>query len=161
MKEGETTGSRVEKRLAELRLELPQVPRPIANFDPFVLRDSVVYLSGQTCELGGKVLYSGRIGEPSSIDEGKRAAELCALNLLAALKLACGGNLDRVKRCIRVGGFVQAAPGYPLVPQVVDGASDLFVGLWGQQGRHARTAVGVSTLPQNALVEVDAIFEID
>jgi enamine deaminase RidA (YjgF/YER057c/UK114 family) len=85
---------------------------------------------------------------------------VCALNLLAALREACGGDLDRVARCVRVGGFVQAASGFPGVPQVIDGASEVFIALWGEDGRHARTSVGVATLPLNAAVEVDAVFEL-
>lgn len=150
----------VEAKLAELGLELADPPRPVANFLPFRVAGGLAYLAGQTCEQGGRMLYTGRVGVEVDLDLGRRAARVCALNLLAALRLACGGDLDRVERCIRVGGFVQAAPGFAFVPQVIDGASDLFVALWGAEGRHARTAVGVATLPQNAAVEVDAVFAL-
>jgi len=153
-------GADVERRLAELGLELPSRPRPIANFLPFRVANGIAYLAGQTCEREGAVVYAGRVGEDIDFETAREAARLCALNLVAALREACKGELDRVARCVRVGGFVQASHGYPRVPHVIDGASDLFVALWGDDGRHARTAVGVATLPQNASVEVDAIFEL-
>jgi len=151
---------RVEQALSALQLELPERPMPIANFVPFVRSKSLVYLAGQTCEVNGKPLYTGQVGLDLDLPQAQAAARLCALNLLAALREACAGDLERVAGCVRVGGFVQAPSGYPSVPAVVDGASDLFVQLWGDAGRHARTAVGVATLPQNAAVEVDAIFEV-
>jgi enamine deaminase RidA (YjgF/YER057c/UK114 family) len=150
----------LDRRLAALGLELPRRPVPIASFLPFRLSGGLVFLAGQTCELDGRVMWSGRVGEALDVEQGKQAARLCALNLLAALREACDGDLDSVARCVRVGGFVQSAPGFPRVPQVIDGASELFIQLWGDDGRHARTAVGVATLPQNAAVEVDAIFEL-
>ena len=150
----------IEKRLAALGLTLPAPPVPIASFLPFRVSGSLVFLAGQTCEHQGRMVYTGQVGGELDEDAGRRAAELCALNLLAALKAACGGDLDAVARCVGVRGFVQAAAGYPRVPQIIDGASNLFVALWGEEGRHARTSVGVSTLPQNAAVEVDAIFEV-
>jgi enamine deaminase RidA (YjgF/YER057c/UK114 family) len=150
----------VEQRLTALGLVLPEVPRPIASFVPFQVTGNLVYLAGQTCEQHGRIAYTGRVGEAIDLEAGRAAARLCALNLLAALREACGGSFAPVARCIRVGGFVQSASGFTRVPHVIDGASDLFVELWGAAGRHARTAVGVATLPQNAAVEVDAIFEL-
>ena len=150
----------VELRLSALGLSLPECPTPVANFLPFRVSGDVVYLAGQTCEADGKIVYAGRVGEQLDLETGRAAARLCALNLLAALKRACQGRLDRVARCVRVGGFVQARSGFPRVPHVIDGASELFIALWGESGRHARTAVGVATLPGNAAVEVDAIFEL-
>jgi enamine deaminase RidA (YjgF/YER057c/UK114 family) len=150
----------IELKLARLGLTLPAAPVPIANFVPFRVTGRTAYLAGQTCERDGKIVHAGRVGEEIDLATGREAAQICALNLLAALREASGGRLDRVARCLRVGGFVQASPGYPRVPQVIDGASELFIALWGEQGRHARTAVGVATLPQNAAVEVDAIFEL-
>lgn len=150
----------IEAKLRALDLELPRVPTPVASFVPFRIAGSLVYLAGQTCEWEGTMPYRGQVGVDVEFEEARRGAELCALNLLAALREACGGRLDRVARCIRVGGFVQAAAGYPSVPAVIDGASRLFIALWGEAGAHARTAVGVATLPLNATVEVDAIFEL-
>ncbi|TAK88617.1 MAG: RidA family protein [Aquabacterium sp.] len=151
--------SRIEARLAELGLALPVPPVPIANFLPWRRHGDTVWLAGQVNEWNGSVPYVGRLGSDFGVDEGRQAARLCALNLLACLKLACDGDLDRVKRCLRVGGFVHCEPGFDSVPMVVNGASDLFVALLGDEGRHARTAVGVASLPRRAAVEVDAVFE--
>ena len=150
----------IESKLGALGLSLPAPPSPIASFLPFRVASGVVYLAGQTCERGGRVVYAGAVGEDLSLESAREAAQLCALNLLACLREACEGRLDRVARCLRVGGFVQAKSGFARVPAVIDGASELFIALWGERGRHARTAVGVATLPQNAAVEVDAIFEL-
>jgi enamine deaminase RidA (YjgF/YER057c/UK114 family) len=154
------TSNEIELKLAALGLTLPVRPTPIAHFLPFRVSGNTVYLAGQTCELDGRMLYTGSVGEDVTLEVAKKAAELCALNLLSSLREACEGRLDRVSRCLRVGGFVQAKAGFPRVPAVIDGASELFIALWGERGRHARTAVGVATLPQNAAVEVDAIFEL-
>jgi enamine deaminase RidA (YjgF/YER057c/UK114 family) len=150
----------IEARLLALGLELPARPIPIASFLPFRVCQGLVFLAGQTCERDGRVLYTGRVGSELALEAGKLAARACALNLLAALREACAGELDRVARCIRVGGFVQAAAGFARVPQVIDGASELFIALWGEDGRHARTSVGVAALPQDAAVEVDAVFQL-
>jgi enamine deaminase RidA (YjgF/YER057c/UK114 family) len=154
------TQDEIELKLTALGLTLPERPTPIANFLPFRVSGTTVYLAGQTCELDGRMIYTGCVGEDVTLEVAKKAAELCALNLLSCLREACEGRLDRVSRCLRVGGFVQAKSGFPRVPAVIDGASELFVAIWGERGRHARTAVGVATLPQNAAVEVDAIFEL-
>lgn len=150
----------VELKLSGLGLSLPTRPTPIASFLPFRVAGNVVYLAGQTCELDGRVVHKGRVGEELTLETGRQAAQICALNLLSCLREACQGRLDRVARCLRVGGFVQAKRDYERVPAVIDGASELFIALWGENGRHARTAVGVAALPQNAAVEVDAIFEL-
>ncbi len=152
--------SLVEQRLAALGFELPTPPTPIANFVPYKLHGSTVYLAGQVCEWNGAVPFAGRLGREFDVEAGQRAARLCALNLLACLKLACAGDLDRVRGCLRLGGLVHCEPGFGFVPQVVNGASDLVVALFGDAGRHARTAVGVASLPRGAAVEVDGIFEI-
>jgi enamine deaminase RidA (YjgF/YER057c/UK114 family) len=150
----------VDARLAALGLVLPPAPVPIASFLPFRIAQGLVFLAGQTCERDGRMLYTGRVGVDVEPAQGRQAARVCALNLLAALRLACDGDLDRVARCLRVGGFVQAASGFTGVPAVIDGASEIFIALWGEEGRHARTSIGVATLPQNASVEVDAVFEL-
>jgi enamine deaminase RidA (YjgF/YER057c/UK114 family) len=154
--------SEVETRLAALGLELPAPPVPIANFVPWRRSGSTVYLAGQVCEWNGSVPHVGKLGREFGVEQGQQAARLCALNLLACLKLACEGDLGRVRRCLRVGGFVNCEPEFESVPMVVNGASDLFAALWGEEaGRHARTAIGVASLPRRAAVEVDAIFETD
>ena len=154
--------SDVENRLAALGLALPRPPVPIANFLPWRRSGSTVWLAGQVCESNGSVPYVGKLGRDFDLAQGQHAAQLCALNLLACLKLACEGDLGRVRRCLRVGGFVNCEPEFEFVPMVVNGASDLFVRLWGDEaGRHARTAIGVASLPRRAAVEVDAFFETD
>jgi enamine deaminase RidA (YjgF/YER057c/UK114 family) len=150
----------IAQRLAALGLELPPVPQPRGAFKPFSRAGSLVFLAGQICEWDGAVRYVGRIGEAHDLASGQKAAELCALNLLASLSLALDGNLDRVVCCHRLGGFVLAKPDYPDVPKVINGASDLMFALFGESGRHARTSVGVANLPANASVEVDGIFEV-
>jgi enamine deaminase RidA (YjgF/YER057c/UK114 family) len=150
----------VAQRLAALGLELPPVPQPRGAFKPYSRAGSLVFLAGQICEWDGTVRYAGRIGEAHDLQTGQKAAELCALNLLASLSLALDGNLDRVVCCHRIGGFVLAKPEYPDVPKVINGASDLLFALFGDNGRHARTSVGVANLPANASVEVDGIFEV-
>lgn len=153
--------SRIEAGLAALGLELPTPPRPIANFVPWQRAGRTVYLAGQVNEWNGTVPYVGKLGREFDVAAGQHAARLCALNLLACLKLACAGDLDRVRQCLRVGGFVNCEPDFEFVPAVVDGASGLIVALLGDAGRHARTAVGVASLPRRAAVEVDAIFLVD
>lgn len=152
--------SRIEKRLHELGLELPETPAPIANFLPFRVSGGLVFLAGQVNQWNGAVPYVGKVGETFDVETGKKAAQLCALNLLACLKLACKGDLDRVERCVQVRGFVNCTPDFEFVPMVINGASDLFVAVLGEAGKHARTAVGVASLPRRAAVEVDAVFEI-
>jgi len=150
-----------EARMRELGISLPNVPTPIANFVPFRRDKDRIYLAGQICEWNGVVKYRGKLGVDHVLEDGQDAARICALNLLAALREACDGSLDRVTACLRVGGFVNCAPDYQQVPQVINGASNVIHALFGEQGLHARTAIGVASLPQGAAVEVDAIFAID
>ena len=152
--------SRIRERLEALGLTLPDPPMPIANFVPFAVTGSLVFLAGQVNEWNGTVPYLGKLGREFDVERGQAAARLCALNLLACLERACDGDLDRVRRCVRVGGFVNCMPDFTQAPAVVNGASDLFVAVLGDAGRHARTAVGVASLPRGAAVEVDAVFEI-
>lgn len=147
--------------LAELGLELPEIPAPVANFVPHAVTGNLVYVSGQVPLRDGAVCFVGKLGAEISVEEGKEAARLCALYVLAALHDACGGALDRVVRCVRLGGFVNATPEFTDHPAVMNGASDLMVAVLGERGRHARAAVGVGSLPLGVAVEVDAIFEID
>jgi enamine deaminase RidA (YjgF/YER057c/UK114 family) len=152
--------TKIEASLAALGLTLPPPPRPIAAFVPFTRDGTTVYLAGQVNELGGVPTLRGKVSRDHSIEAATEAAQVCALNLLACLKLACDGDLDRVERCLSVRGFVNASEGFDKVPMVINGASNLFLALWGESGRHARTAVGVAALPQDAVVEVDAIFRL-
>jgi enamine deaminase RidA (YjgF/YER057c/UK114 family) len=150
--------SAIEDRLAALGLVLPQPPTPIANFLPFRWHGELVFLAGQVNEWNGEVPYVGKLGREFNLEHGQKAAQLCALNLLACLKLACDGDLDRVQSCLRVGGFVNCLPDYELVPLVINGASDLIAAVLGEAGQHARTSIGVASLPRRAAVEVDAVF---
>lgn len=157
------TASAVEsadQRLAALGIELPQVPKPVANFVPFRRHGDLIYLAGQVCEWNGDVRFVGKVGDAFDLAQAQAAARVCGLNLIAALKLACGGSLDRVSYCLRLGGFVNCTPNFPSIPQVINGASDLMHELFGAHGDHARTAVGVANLPRGAAVEVDAIFAV-
>ena len=150
----------IEARLKELGIELPAASAPVANYVPFTRCGNLVIVSGQVSVRGGKAEFVGKLGREISVAEGLQAARLCALNILAHLRAACGGDLDRVRRCLRLGGFVNCTPEFIEMPQVVNGASDLMVELFGDAGKHARAAVGVSSLPLGVAVEVEAMFEI-
>jgi enamine deaminase RidA (YjgF/YER057c/UK114 family) len=151
---------KIDQRLAELKLELPNPASPMANYVPAVRSGNLLFLSGQICQWNGERRFVGKLGGEVSIEQGKEAAKLCGLNLLAQAKRALDGDLDRVVRVVRVGGFVNAVPEFVDQPQVVNGASDLMVAVFGDAGRHARTAVGVDSLPGGAAVEVDVVFEV-
>src|SRR5882724_2801319 len=150
----------IDARLASLGIELPLVPTPIANFRPYKREGDLVFLAGQICEWNGTVPFRGKLGRDHDLAAGPQAARLCGLNLLAVLRVACGGSFDRVRQCVRVGGFVNCTPDFPEVPFVINGASDLFGEIFGERGAHARTAIGVNMLPQSAAVEVDAVFAV-
>jgi enamine deaminase RidA (YjgF/YER057c/UK114 family) len=150
----------IDARLREMALELPEPSRPGANYVPFVRTGALVYLTGQLSQWNGERRFLGKLGRELGVVEGKQAARLCALNLIAQLRVALEGNLDRVVRCVRVAGFVNATPEFLEHSQVVNGASDVFVELFGEAGRHTRMAVGVSGLPYGVAVEVEAVFEV-
>lgn len=148
-----------DARLRELKIELPNVPVPIANFVPYRVEKDLVFLAGQVCEWNGEVRYVGKVGVEYDLAAGQAAARICGLNLIAALRAAIG-SLNRVRNCVRLGGFVNCDPRFPDVPRVINGASDLMHELFGADGAHARTAVGVASLPRGAAVEVEAIFAL-
>lgn len=150
----------IEARLKSLGVALPDAAAPVANYVPFQFVGSQVHVSGQI-SLGPDGLVTGKVGADLDLEAGQAAARLCAINLIAQLKKACGGDLSRVKQVVKLGGFVNADPGFFDVPKVINGASDLMVEVFGEAGRHARSAVGVSVLPLNAAVEVDAVVELD
>ena len=152
---------RIEARLKELGIALPPAPTPAANYVPFVRTGSLVFISGQIPLRDGKPPPLGRVGDGLSVEDGASAARLCGLALLAQLKASCGGDLDRVRRCVKLGGFVASAPDFTAQPKVVNGASDLMVEVFGDAGRHARFAVGVNVLPLGVAVEVEGVFEVD
>jgi enamine deaminase RidA (YjgF/YER057c/UK114 family) len=151
---------RIAARLKELDLTLPPLATPMANYVAFQRHGDLVFLSGQTSSRDGVPICAGAVPTARTVAEGYEGARQCGLNLLAALSLACEGDLDRVAACLKVNGYVQAAPGFDSMPAVVDGASDLIVAVFGDAGRHARTAVGVAALPRNASVEVEAVFTL-
>lgn len=151
---------RIEARLKELGIELPAPATPVANYVPYTTSGKLVFVSGQISAWNGELRHVGKLGAGISLEEGSAAARLCALNILAHVRSACAGDLDRVRRCLRLGGFVNCTPDFTEMPRVVNGASDLMVELFGDNGRHARAAVGVSSLPGGVAVEVEAMFEI-
>lgn len=149
-----------ESRLAEHGITLPEAAKPAGNYVPFVLTGNLLFVSGQL-PFGpdGKIAHTGKLGDEVSLEDGQQAARLCALNILAQAKAALGG-LERIARCVKVGGFVNCTPDFVQQPQVINGASDLLALALGDRGAHARFAVGAANLPAGAAVEVDAIFEI-
>lgn len=151
--------SKVEERLAGLGIVLPQPVAPVANYVPFVQAGNLVHISGQisTDAAGG---VKGIVGAEVDIDTAIAAARICGVNLIAQIKAAAGGDLDRVVRIVKLGGFVQVAPDFFDIPKVINGCSDLMVEVFGEAGRHARSAVGVYRLPLNFAVEVDAVVEL-
>ncbi len=151
---------RIDARLKELDITLPKAASPVANYVPFVVTGNLVFVSGQVTLGPNGLEYVGQVGKEFTVEQGQAAARLCALNVVAQLREACGGNLDRVTRCVKVTGFVNAVPGFAQHPEVVNGASDTFVQIFGDIGKHARAAVGAGSLPRNVAVEVEAIFEI-
>lgn len=149
----------VEDRLAALGITLPQPVAPVANYAPFVRSGSLVHISGQI-SIDAEGGIKGVVGQDVDLDRAVAAARLCGVNLIAQMKAACEGELSRVKRVVKLAGFVQAGPDFFDIPKVVNGCSDLMVEAFGEAGRHARSAVGVYRLPLNFAVEVDAVVEI-
>jgi enamine deaminase RidA (YjgF/YER057c/UK114 family) len=150
----------IDARLKTLGISLSTPPAPVAAYVPFTRSGNLVYISGQVPLSDGALKYVGKIGVDFSIEMGQAAAQLCALNVLSVLKVACDGDLDRVVQCLKVTVFVNATPDYDKQPEIANGASDLFAAVFGDAGKHARAAVGVGSLPRGVAVEVDAIFEI-
>ena len=152
---------RIDAKLKDLGITLPKAAAPVANYVPYVISGHMVFISGQVTVGPNGLEYVGIVGKEISVEQGQAAARLCALNLVAQLREACGGNLDRVKRCVKLTAFVNAVPGFDKHPEVANGASNLMVEVFGDAGKHARAAVGAGSLPRNVAVEVDAVFEID
>src|SRR5262245_37330539 len=152
--------AQIEKKLADLGIVLPTPAAPVANYVGFVRAGSLLVVSGQLC-LGpdGKLVAKGKLGETVSVEEGQAAARACAVNLLAQLEAALG-DLDKVVRVVRLGGFINAEPTFLDAPKVMNGDSDLMVEVFGDKGRHARTTVGVAVLPLDAAIEVEGMFEV-
>jgi enamine deaminase RidA (YjgF/YER057c/UK114 family) len=150
----------VEARLHELELELPQPSKPGANYVPYVRSGDLVFLTGQLSQWNGERRFVGKLGKEFGVTEGQQAARLCALNLLAHLRVALEGDLDRVVRVVRLAGYVNSMPDFTGQSQVMNGASDVFIDVLGEAGRHTRMAVGVSALPYDVAVEVEGTFEV-
>ena len=153
--------SNVDARLKDLGITIPDAPAPAANYVPYTVTGNLVFVSGQVPFVDGKLTATGRIGEDATPEDGYEQARICAINLIAQVKAACGGNLDRVRRVVKLGGFVASADDFNGQPGVINGASDLMVEVFGDAGRHARFAVGTNALPLGCIVEIDGVFEID
>jgi enamine deaminase RidA (YjgF/YER057c/UK114 family) len=151
---------KIDAHLNALGITLPSASTPVANYVPYVQSGNLLFVSGQLPLMDGDVKYTGILGAGVSPESGYAAARLCGLNLIAHAKNACGGDLDRIKRVVKLTGFVAATPQFTDQPRVMNGASDLMVEVFGDGGRHSRAAVGAPSLPRGAAVEVEAIFEI-
>jgi enamine deaminase RidA (YjgF/YER057c/UK114 family) len=150
----------IEARLKALGLVLPEVAQPVADYVSFLHLNGQLYISGQLPFEKGKIAVAGTLGADLEVADGQRAAHLCALNILAQAKAALG-DLDRIAQCLRLSGYVSSAPGFSDHPKVINGASELMVKVLGPKGRHTRIAVGCSSLPLGAAVEVDALFAVE
>ncbi len=150
---------KIDARLKELGITLPTPRAPAGNYVPTVQSGSLLFCAGQVSGIPGGEAVNGKLGAEISLEQGQKAARISAINLLAQAKAALG-DLDRIKRCVRLGGFINSTPTFAQLPTVMNGASDFMVEVFGDAGRHARTTVGVAELPMDAAVEVEAIFEV-
>ena len=149
----------IDARLKELGIALPEPPAPRANYVGYVITGNLIFTAGQVPLRDGKLEFIGKLGRDMTVEQGYEAAKLCAVNVLAQVKMALGGDLERVVRCVKLTGFVNSAPDFGDQPKVVNGASDLIVAVLGDTGKHARSAVGMGGLPMGVAVEVEGIFE--
>ena len=152
--------NRIEQRLQKLHITLPPANAPRGSYVPYVISQGHVYIAGQGPRLDGKLQFTGKVGHDLSIEEGRQAARICGLNILSHLQAACGGDLNRVVRAVRVAGLVNCTPEFTEHPTVINGASDLFHEIFGEKGLHARIATGAISLPFDMAVEIEALFEI-
>ncbi|EJL57000.1 MULTISPECIES: RidA family protein [unclassified Rhizobium] len=150
----------IAARLKEMGISLPEAAAPAANYVPYVISGNLLYISGQLPLESGKIAVSGHLGKNVDVATGQRAAELCAINILSQARAALGGDLGRIKRVVKLNGFVASTPDFVEQHLVINGASNLIAGILGEAGKHARAAVGMAALPMNAAVEIDAIVEI-
>ena len=149
-----------EENIKKLDLKIPDLPSPLANYVPYKVSDNTVYVSGQGPVINGKIIYSGKVGNEISQEEGVKAAELCCINIVAALKSSINGDWNRLDTFLKLGGFVNCDNNFTDQPKIINGASDLLVNIFGDKGRHSRFAVGSNALPLNISVEIDAIIKI-
>ncbi len=150
----------IQTKLQELGLELPTVAAPAANYVPYVISGKHIFVSGQIPFLNGEKMHMGRVGDDLSVEQGADAARACALNILAQINEAVGGDWSKVARCVKLGGFVSCTPNFTDQPLVINGASNLIADAMGAAGKHARFAVGAPSLPLGVAVEIDAVFEL-
>ena len=151
----------IDQRLKELNIELDDASVPAGSYVPYVITNNLVFISGQLPFINGQLTIKGKVGDNVSLDDAVKMSEACAKALLSQLKAACNGNLDKVNKVVKLGGFVSSAPNFTDQPKVINGASDLIVNIFGDKGKHSRFAVGVAALPLNVPVEIDGIFEIE
>ena len=151
----------IDQRLKELNIELDDASVPAGSYVPYVITNNLVFISGQLPFINGKLTIKGKVGDNVSLDDAVKMSEACAKALLSQLKAACNGNLDKVNKVVKLGGFVASAPNFTDQPKVINGASDLIVNIFGDKGKHSRFAVGVAALPLNVPVEIDGVFEIE
>lgn len=151
----------IEQKLNELGFELPKAAAPAANYVPYMISGNLVFISGQIPFLNGETMHVGRVGETLTLEQGVEAAQACALNILGQLHAAIEGDWSRVKRCVKLGGFVNCTPDFYDHPKVINGASNLIGEVMGEIGRHTRFAVGAPSLPLGVAVEIEALFEIE
>ena len=151
----------IDQRLKELNIELDDASVPAGSYVPYVITNNLVFISGQLPFINGKLTIKGKVGDNVSLDDAVKMSEACAKALLSQLKAACNGNLDKVNKVVKLGGFVASAPNFTDQPKVINGASDLIVNIFGNKGKHSRFAVGVAALPLNVPVEIDGIFQIE
>tara|TARA_B100000212_G_C27333997_1_gene516013 strand:- start:794 stop:1258 length:465 start_codon:yes stop_codon:yes gene_type:complete len=149
-----------EENIKQLGIEIPDMPNALANYVPYKLSDSIVYVSGQAPVMNGKLIYKGKVGNDISIEDGIKAAELCCINIISVLKKSINGDWNRLDNFLKLGGFVNCNSDFVDQPQIINGASDLLVKIFGEQGKHSRFAVGSNSLPMNISVEIDAIIKI-
>lgn len=150
----------IHEKLQDLGLKLPEIVPPVANYRPFTMHNGTVYISGQLPMRNGVILHEGIVGNDVTLPQGQEAAQQCALNILAVLDLALDHDWSKLGGCLKLGGFIRSTPEYKDHSAVMDGASNLIADILGDDGKHARFAVGVPSLPRGACVEVDAIFSI-
>ena len=149
-----------EENIKQLGIIIPDMPAPLANYVPYKVSDNIVYVSGQGPAVNGELIYKGKVNEDISIEDGIKASELCCINIIAALKKSINGDWNRLDGFLKLGGFVNCKDDFYDQPKIINGASDLLVKIFGDQGRHARFAVGSNALPMNISVEIDAIIKI-
>ena len=149
-----------EENIKKLDLKIPDLPSPLANYVPYKVSDNTVYVSGQGPVIDGKIIYTGKVGNEISQEEGVKAAELCCVNIIAALKSSINGDWNKLDTFLKLGGFVNCDNDFSDQPKIINGASDLLVNIFGDKGRHSRFAVGSNALPLNISVEIDAIIKI-